>query len=76
MFALRNAFRTETRSLAYHLSMTSERDYSRRHDRFYALYGIMSGLKGIIPVEYKVSIRELTLAICSYVIHAEEIINI
>lgn len=76
VFALRKAFRTETRSLAYYLGMTSERECSRVHDRFYALYGIMPGLENIIPVDYDVSIREVTLAICSYVINTEEIMNI
>ncbi|KAJ4393771.1 hypothetical protein N0V93_002986 [Gnomoniopsis smithogilvyi] len=76
VFALRKAFRTETRSLAYYLGMTSERECSRVHDRFYALYGIMPELKDTIPVDYKVSVREVTLAICSYVINTEEIMNI
>lgn len=76
VFALRKAFRTETRSLAYYMGMTSERDCSRDHDRFYALYGIMPHLQSIIPVDYKMSIREITLAICSYTINTEEINNV
>lgn len=76
VFALRKAFRNETRSLAYYMGMTSERECSRQHDRFYALYGIMPHLQSIIPVNYKISIREITLAICSYTINTEEINNI
>lgn len=76
VFALRKAFRTESGSLAYYMGMSSERECSREHDRFYALYGIMPHLQSIIPVDYKMSIRELTLAICSYTINTEEINNI
>lgn len=76
VFALRKAFRTETRSLAYYMGMTSERECSREHDRFYALYGIMPHLQSIIPIDYKMSIREITLAVCSYTINTEEINNI
>lgn len=76
VFALRKAFHDETRSLAYYMGMTSERESFRGHDRFYALYGIMPALKNIVPVDYNMSIREVTLAISSYVINVEEIINI
>lgn len=76
VFALRKAFRTETRSLAYYMGMTSERECSRKHDRFYALYGIMPHLQDILPVDYTTSIREITLAICSYTINTEKINNV
>lgn len=76
VFALRKGFRTETKSLAWYMGMTSERECFLGHDRFYALYGIKPALKHVIPVDYTISIRDIILAISSYVINVEEIQHI
>lgn len=73
VFALRKEFRAQTRSLAWYMGMTSERECFLGHDRFYALYGVMPALKDVIPVNYKTSILEVTLKVSSYVINVEEI---
>ncbi|KAF3761752.1 hypothetical protein M406DRAFT_333804 [Cryphonectria parasitica EP155] len=76
IFAIRKAFRSESRSLAYYLGMTSERNYTMAHDRFYALYGIMPAAQSVSPVDYDKPLRQVVLELTSYVINVEHNINL
>lgn len=76
VFAIRKAFRSQSRGLAYFLGMTSERNCTVGHDRFYALYGIVPALQSVSPVDYRKPIREVFLEIASYVVNDEKNKNI
>lgn len=76
VFKIRKAYRTESRSLAYFLGMTMERQCFMEQDHFYAMYGILPALQSAAPLDYNKSVRQVVLELSSYIINVEDTKNV
>lgn len=75
VFTIRRAY-TESRTLAYYLGMTIERECYMAHDKFYALYGILPALQAAAPADYDKPFPRVVLELTAHAINAEETKNI